>query len=84
MYELSPIAKVGTHVIHGWIICAYAHVRDAHAIINLAIMSGAVGAVQDMGELDASQLCTIHSYTPNEEKMHHTALLLHYSWTYEL
>lgn len=37
-------------------------------------MSGAVGAVQDMGEATPSHLCTILSYISKEEN--HTTLLL--------
>ncbi len=54
-------------------MCVYAHVCDAHAIIDLTATSGAVGAVQHVSETMPSYLWTVFSYIPKQRE---NALLL--------
>lgn len=45
-------------------------VGDAHAIIKIATPPGAVGAVQDVGEVTSAQLRTVLSEIPVKENTH--------------
>ncbi len=59
-------------------MCVYAHVCDAHAIIDLTATSGAVGAVQHVSEAMPSYLWTVFSYIPKQrENASHSIIIEH-------